>query len=146
MMKVLQAIGGTVFVLLAFLAWIAGLLGDAPIRDTQGRTLFQQFLDERNNSSALSTCYRANEAGSGSFEVSLLKREDDRLHGIVAMEYKGQVGTGTFDAQANGNDFEGSLEANGHTTSVRGSYTEKRMLLVIPPASKEPIPLGQCKG
>jgi hypothetical protein len=132
---------------LLFVAWVVGLLGDAPVRDAQGRSILRQHLDERNNSSALSTCYRANEAGgSGSFQLFLLKREGDHLHGAVAIENQGQVATGTFDSQARGNDFEGQIEANGRTTAIQGSYTEKRMLVVIPQAGKEPVVLGVCNG
>jgi hypothetical protein len=132
--------------LLLFIAWVVGLLGDAPVRDAQGRSIFQQFWDERNNSPALSTCYRANEAGQGYLQLFVLKREGDHLHGAVAIENNGQVGTGSFDSQANGNDFEGSIQANGRTISVQGSYTEKRMLLVIPPVGKDPIVLGVCES
>lgn len=147
MTRVLQGAAVLVVGLLLFIAWVVGLLGDAPVRDAQGRSIVQQFWDERDNSPALSTCYRANEAGgNGSFQLFLLKREGDHLHGAVAMEHQGQVGTGTFDSQAHGNDFEGSIQANGRTTAIQGSYTEKRMLVVIPEAGKEPVVLGVCKS
>lgn len=146
MKRVMTGVAGAVGLLLLFLAWVVGLLGDPPIGDAQGRSIIQQYLDERNNSSALSTCYRADEKeGGGSFQFFLLKREGDHMHGAVAIENNGQVGTGTFDAQARGNDFDGQLLANGRTSQLQGSYTEKRMLLVIPQASKEPIVMGECK-
>jgi hypothetical protein len=146
MTKVIQGAAVLIVALLLLVAWMVGLLGDTPLRDAQGRTIIRQFWDERDNSPALSTCYRANEPGQGYLQLFVLKREGDHLHGAVAIENNGQVGTGTFDSQANGNDFEGSIEANGRTTSVQGSYTKKRMLLVIPQASKDQIVLGICEG